>query len=292
MLASAAMLGLFVAWGPWARAAAPVASETWIAVVSHAWHTDIAVRMSDITGAPWPDADRFAGAAFIEIGWGDRDFFMARQETLALAWQAAFRSRGSALRVIWGDRPVDQYFVESDVVEVPIARSHLPQLVAYIRDSYALSAVGEPIDLGPGPWPASRYYLATGRYRLFSSSNQWTARALRSAGLPFVPEHSLTVGAVLCQAAQIGRVVRLRHECRSPHPPRQSPEPSPPQAAPRIISIRVTARSQSKAVVMSSRPAAASRARCAVSRTRRASLVARSSTSRRRATRAVTPSTA
>jgi Protein of unknown function (DUF2459) len=66
-------------------------------------------------------------------------------------------------------------------------------------------------------------YLATGRYQLFRSSNQWTARALRSAGLPFAPEHSLTVGTVLCQAAQIGRVVRLRHECRSPNLPRQNP---------------------------------------------------------------------
>ncbi|MGH7331658.1 MAG: DUF2459 domain-containing protein, partial [Candidatus Rokuibacteriota bacterium] len=148
---------------------------------------------------------------------------MAPRETLGLGLQAAFRSRASALRVMWGDRPVDQYFMDSDVVEVPIARSDLPQLIAYFRDSYALTSAGEPIDLGPGPLPASRYYLARGRYHVFSTSNQWTARALQSAGLPFVPAHSLTVGTVLCQAAQIGRVVRLRYDCRRHDVPGQTP---------------------------------------------------------------------
>jgi uncharacterized protein (TIGR02117 family) len=223
VLASSAVVATLVAWGPRVRASGPSPSPIWIAVVSHAWHTEIAVRMSDIAGTNWPDANRFPDAAFIEIGWGDRDFFMAPRETLGLAWQAAFCSRASALRVIWGDRPVDQYFVESDVVEVPLPRSQLPQLVAYFRDSYALTAAGEPIDLGPGPWPASRYYLATGRYQLFSSSNQWTARALRSAGLPFIPEHALTVGTVMCQAAQIGRVLRLSYDCRQRDVPDQTP---------------------------------------------------------------------
>lgn len=216
VLTSVAVVVMLEAWGPTAGASPPSASQTWIAVVSHAWHTDIAVRMSDITGTNWPDAHRFPEAAFIEIGWGDRDFFMAPRETVALALQAAFRSRASALRVIWVDGAVDQYFVHSDVVEIPIARAALLPLVAYFRSSYALTPAGEPIDLGPGPLPASRYYLATGRYQVFSSSNQWTARALRSAGLPFIPERSLTVGAVLCQAAQIGRVVRLRYDCAPP----------------------------------------------------------------------------
>lgn len=223
VLASSALVVTLMAWGQSTGSSLPPTPQIWISVVSHAWHTDIAVRMSDIPRANWPDWDRFPEAEFIEIGWGDRDYFMAPQETLALAWQAAFRSRGSALRVIWVDGPLDQYFVQSDVVEIPISSADLGQLVAYFRNSYALTPAGEPIDLGPGPLPASRYYLATGRYQVFSSSNQWTARALRSAGLPFVPEYSLTVGSIMCQAAQIGRVVRLRYDCRSQDVPGQTP---------------------------------------------------------------------
>jgi hypothetical protein len=120
-------------------------------------------------------------------------------------------------------------------------------------------------------------------YQLFVFSNQWTARTLHSAGLPFVPK--LSPGGC-------GRVVRLRDDCQAHAPPDQTARGDPLHAAARIDSIWVTARSQSKAVVMCSRPAPASRARSAGSSTRLAILAARSSTSRRRATRAVTPSTA
>jgi uncharacterized protein (TIGR02117 family) len=204
-------------------AADPVTAGTWISVVSHAWHTEIAVPLADVPAGSWPDAHRFPRAAFIEIGWGDRDYFTASRETLALGLRAAFYSRGSALRVVWLDGPIDRYFSNSDVVEIPITPSDLRGLLAYVRDSYALTGNGSPIDLGPGPWPRSRYYLATDRYHLFNSSNQWTARALRSAGLPFVPAHSLTVGSVLCQAAAMGRVVRLRHDCEPSPVGRQAP---------------------------------------------------------------------
>jgi uncharacterized protein (TIGR02117 family) len=197
--------------------------DTWVAVVSHAWHTDIAVRLVDVPPGSWPDADRVPGAEIIEIGWGDRDYFTAPEETLALGVRAVLGSRGSALRVVWLDGPIERHFPHSDVVEIPVARSDLPRLIGYVRDSYALTAEGAPIDLGPGPWPRSRYYLATGRYGLFNSSNQWTARALQSAGLPFAPASSLTVGSVLCRAASIGRVVRLRHECGRSPAPRESP---------------------------------------------------------------------
>jgi hypothetical protein len=168
--------------------------------VSHAWHTDIAVPMSDIAGTNWPDANRFPGAAFIEVGWGN-----------------------------------------------------------------ATSSSFSPIS-GPRGLCIARAFL--------SSPN------------------SLPVGAVLCQAARIGRVVRLRYDRQAHAPPDQTARGDPLHAAARIDSIWVTARSQSKAVVMCSRPAPASRARSAGSSTRLAILAARSSTSRRRATRAVTPSTA
>jgi uncharacterized protein (TIGR02117 family) len=211
---------LAVLWSACAPAlTARATPDTWVAVVSHAWHTDIAVRLADVPAGSWPDAQRFPDAEIIEIGWGDRDYFTAPEETLALGARAIFRSRGSALRVVWLDGPIERRFPDSDVVEIPIARSALRRLIEFIRESYALTADGAPVDLGPGPWPRSRFYLATGHYGLFNSSNQWTARALRSAGLPFVPASSLTVGSVLCQAASIGRVARLRHDCgRSPAP--------------------------------------------------------------------------
>ncbi len=215
------------------REPGPPAGErpTSIHVVTHSWHTGLAVRVADTPPGRWPGHETFAGAEYVEIGWGDRDYFMAASDTLGLGLNAAFRSRASAVRIIWFDGPVEEYFVESDVVEIPLSRRDVEQLVTFIRDSYALTASGQLIDLGPGPIPGSRYYLARGRYHLLNTSNRWTAQALRAAGVPIASGYTLTAASVICQTVRLGRVVRLREPCPPPDAER-APQVSGRSAAP------------------------------------------------------------
>jgi uncharacterized protein (TIGR02117 family) len=183
-----------------------------IFVVTHHWHTGIAARTVDVPPGRWPGAEAFAGAEFVEVGWGDRDFWMAPRETVGLALKAALFSEASVLRILWFDGPVERSLPASDVVELSVSRAGLAALVDFMAESYARTPFGLPIDLGPGPVPGSRFYLATGRYHLFNTSNRWTAQALIRAGLPFDPS-SLTASSIMCQAATLGRVIRLRERC-------------------------------------------------------------------------------
>jgi len=195
-----------------------------IFVVTHHWHTGIVVLIADVPAERWPGANVFAGAELVEVGWGDRHFWMAPHETIGLAVKAAVASEASVLRVLWFDGPVEQALPASDIVELSVPRTGLAALVDFVSDTYARSAVGEPIDLGPAGWPRSRFYLATGRYHLFNTSNRWTAQALIRAGLPF-SAGSLTARSIICRAATLGRVVRLREPCESspPTPGREGP---------------------------------------------------------------------
>ncbi len=215
-------LAAALAGGAQAPGAEPPATSVF--VVTHHWHTGIAVRTAEVPPRGWPDATVFAGAEFVEVGWGDRAFWMAPRETIGLALKAAVASEASVLRVLWFDGPVERALPASDVVELPVSRRGLAALVEFVAESYARTPAGQPIDLGPGPLPASRFYLATGRYHLFHTSNRWTAEALRRAGLPFAGS-SLTAGSVMCQAAQGGRVIRLRERCTPSRPvsPREAP---------------------------------------------------------------------
>ncbi len=205
---------LLAAAAPVRAADGPGAS---VFVVTHHWHTGIAVSIADVPAGRWPAASVFASAELVEVGWGDRDFWMAPQETIGLAVKAALASEASILRVLWFDGPVEEALPDSDIVELSVSRTGLVALVDFVSDTYARTAAGEPIDLGPAGWPRSRFYLATGRYHLFNTSNRWTAKALIRAGLPF-SAGSLTARSVICRAAALGRVMRLREPCESPPP--------------------------------------------------------------------------
>jgi uncharacterized protein (TIGR02117 family) len=214
-----------------ARSGADESPPASVWVVTHQWHTGIAMRTADVPPGHWPDADLFAGAAFVEVGWGDRDFWMAPRETIGLAVKAALFSRASVLRVLWFAGPVEQSLAWSDVVELTVSRAGLESLVDFVAASYARTPAGRPIDLGPGPVPTSRFYLATGRYHLLNTSNRWTAAALGRAGVP-IAASTLTAGGIMCQAARLGRPIRLREHCSSLAPAPVAPAPSPAPTAP------------------------------------------------------------
>ena len=70
----------------------------------------------------------------------------------------------------------------STLVELSAAGAEA--LARFVSRAYARDASGAPIDLGPGLYPGSRFYAATGRYSLFHTCNSWIAEALRARRLP------------------------------------------------------------------------------------------------------------
>jgi uncharacterized protein (TIGR02117 family) len=177
-------------------------------VVGHGWHVGLAVRPEDVTPDVWPEVVELGRFTWIEVGWGDGDFYPTGSGTLALAVRAAFASTTSVLHVAGLDRPVPQYFPETPLVEVRLSREGLDRLSRFIHDTYARDDANRPIVVGRGLYAESVFYRARGTYRWSNNSNQWAARALRAAGCPLEPGLSINAGSVLAQVSRIGRVIR------------------------------------------------------------------------------------
>jgi uncharacterized protein (TIGR02117 family) len=176
-------------------------------VVGHGWHVGLAVRPEDVSPDVWPEAVELGRFAWIEVGWGDGDFYPTGSGTLALAVRAAFASTASVLHVAGLDRPVPQAFLEAPLVEVRLSREGLDRLSRFVHDTYARDDANRPIVVGRGLYAESVFYRARGTYRWSNNSNQWVARALRAAGCPLEPALSLNAGSVLAQVSRIGRVI-------------------------------------------------------------------------------------
>lgn len=183
------------------------ASHT-IYVLSHGWHTGIAVRQSDVPENVWPERTDFVGKTYLEVGWGDEAFYGAADVTLGVVLRAAFTPTRSVLHVVGFDAPVEQFFAGSEVVAVQVARQDLLSLLNYIDDSVARKDETVASALGPGIYGTSRFYPANGTYSLIYNCNTWVADALRQAGLPVESRHSGTAGGLMRQVRQFGLVIR------------------------------------------------------------------------------------
>jgi uncharacterized protein (TIGR02117 family) len=179
-------------------------------VMGHGWHTGLVVRRADIPDGMWPEQADFPAAQYLEVGWGDKDFYQAPEPTLSLALKAALQSTASVLHVVGFAVPPEDYFAASEVIAVRLAPQGFAHLVTFIHQTYKRDAHGHAIPLGPGWYEHSKFYLATGTYHLFNTCNTWVAKALRAAGAPMRTGSALTAGSVMEQVRAFGSIIRAK----------------------------------------------------------------------------------
>ena len=158
-------------------ATAPSAVAKPVYVVSHGWHVGLVLRRDDFTAVS-PLAVSAPAGEYVEVGWGDGDFYPAPRGTLALALRAAFHSRSSVLQVVGFDGPVGEMFPRSKILAIDLTSAGLAALVRHIEATYALDADGRPIVVAPAQYGSGVFYLSRGHYRLVDNSNTWVARGL------------------------------------------------------------------------------------------------------------------
>jgi uncharacterized protein (TIGR02117 family) len=183
-----------------------------IYLVSHGWHTGLVLKRVDIPAALWPESRDFPEADYLEVGWGDWDYYQTPEPGLGLTLKAAFWPTASVLHVVGFHESVTEYFPTSEIIALKLSLSGLECLVAYIHDSYARDDAAKTAPLGKGLYGDSRFYPARGKFHLFNTCNVWTARALRAAGYPIGPFTAITANDLMSQARAFGKVVQAPEE--------------------------------------------------------------------------------
>src|SRR5262245_303369 len=147
-------------------------------VINHGWHTGIAIRRIDAPAEFWSDNDDLVRSTYVEFGWGDADYYRAQQPTSMLALKAALGFGASVLHVVGFDRPPDEFFSGADIVRLEFSRRGFDSLLEFIHETYARDDTRRAISLEPKGDDTSVFYLARGRYYVFNTCNNWTARAI------------------------------------------------------------------------------------------------------------------
>ncbi len=176
-------------------------------LVSHGWHVGLAMRRADVPTATWPESAQFGDVRYLEVGWGDGDFYPLARGTSGLALKAAFFSTSSVLHVTGFDRPVTEIFAGAPLVEIALSTGGFDALSRFIHEAYARNDHGEVVKVAPALYGRGAFYKALGHYHVLANSNTWTAEALRAAGCPVTPIWALTAGNVLWQARRFGLVI-------------------------------------------------------------------------------------
>jgi uncharacterized protein (TIGR02117 family) len=166
-------------------------------VVNHGWHTGFVISAEDITAKLPLLKERFVGARYLEFGWGEKEFYQAKEITAWMMVRAAMWPADTVVYVAALPRPPDVYYSNSEVMEVCVSNHAFDGLAAFLSNSFQRNAVGKIIPVGAENHGNSRFYEGEGQYSLLNTCNKWTAKGLISAGMDISPSFKLTARSVM-----------------------------------------------------------------------------------------------
>ena len=171
--------------------------RTDIFVVSNGYHPGVGRPRAALAaaagrqgaGAALELASRFAAYPWIEVGWGDEEFYRnastAASVTARLAFRALFESNASVLHVVGLAGHPRSMFPQAEMVRIGVGADGFDRLLGMVDRTLARGPDGHlASDLGPGLYGPSLFFRAEGGFGIFNVCNHWVARLLDAAGLP------------------------------------------------------------------------------------------------------------
>jgi uncharacterized protein (TIGR02117 family) len=173
-------------------------------MVDNGWHAALVVRTADISTSALPELGDFPQAEYLEISWGDAEYFPDRDAGFFGALKAAFWSSGSVIHVVGFSGSVEKAYPGAEIIEIAVAEDRFDKMLRYLSDDFLRPAPTAPAKASPGLFPNSRFYAARSQFSALRTCNTWIAEALRAAGLPLKPWTVVSAGNLAQQVKPYG----------------------------------------------------------------------------------------
>ena len=171
-------------------------------VITHGWHTDLALPAAALEGRLARLRRVYPGARTLIFGFGNRIFARSRDRGPDIWAEALLPMRGAIVVTAISTTPELAYDA-AHVTRLPLPPGGDAALSAYLWNALAQAAPGQPRLLGAGPYRGRVVYAATARYSLIYTCNSWTIDGLRAAGLPVATGGVVFAGQVRRQIAPL-----------------------------------------------------------------------------------------
>lgn len=152
-------------------------------IVSHDWHAGIVIDTSLLDTGIQSLKNEFPDAKYIEIGWGDEEYYQADKKTFAMRIKALFYPTDSVLHIAQFSIEPEKYFSQSNVQKVLLTKSGFKKMLNFINDTVQLDNKNKPIRIGQGLYGNGFFYKANGSFHMNNTCNTWIAKALAAGGI-------------------------------------------------------------------------------------------------------------
>jgi uncharacterized protein (TIGR02117 family) len=175
-----------------------------ISVLVDGYHSGLIVPAREVPEAAWPARRDFPEADYLELGWGEREYYARVDPGAWLGLRALFTPSPSTLRAMPIAGSPARVFANGVSIDLEVSQAGFERMVEFVRETHELDADGRAIGIAHQHQDGSRYYASPRTFHAFENCNVWVARALKAAGLPVRPETAITTDMLLLQIRPLG----------------------------------------------------------------------------------------
>lgn len=138
---------------------------------------------------------RFNAFRYIEFGWGDEEYYRDPETTVFIAVKAALWPTASVLHLIGINEDMEEYAAGPSIYRIELSSEGFFALCNSITATFSRDKKGNSIALGPDPVfiRHTLFYQARPKFFFPRTCNTWTAKALKTAGMPISTWASICV---------------------------------------------------------------------------------------------------
>lgn len=157
------------------------------------WHTGLIVEINELSLNTLPVLNKFSNTDLVDIGMGEKDFYMSPSRDVIPAAKAILVPTAAAIRI--AEVPGDTAFLRrtSDyLLSLEIDSTSFINLMNYVNESISKNDDNEVSIIEERAGGSIVFYNSPLSYHLFNTCNTWLARALQRSGIDIKPSDVVT----------------------------------------------------------------------------------------------------
>jgi acyl carrier protein len=179
-------------------------------IIKDEWHTAFLFEINDSLIKQIPALEDFNNFNFVDIGWGDEEFFQNPNDDIYLGAKAILYPTPSVVRIAGMITKLASILRWVDYcVEVNVSNVQFHKLCQFINGSFEKDENKNLIKTSKRPSGAVIFYKSNLKYHLFNTCNTWIGEGLESIGFDIDTGGLITADQLLEELIEVGTVLKF-----------------------------------------------------------------------------------
>ena len=178
-------------------------------LVKSYWHTGIMFTVNEELVSPIPVISNFDDYKFVDIGWGDEEFYQHPNPDYLLGAQAILVPTSSVIRIEGKNSSIDRIIEWSDFcIRFDLNNEQFTKLCNYINNAFEKDENENRIVSLTKSNGRITFYKSHMKYHLFNTCNTWVAEALEESGFDISSSNVITAENLFEEVSKFGVVLK------------------------------------------------------------------------------------